>query len=52
MNALSIMWDFYNDNYLLLNKRLGERILALLGNSLCSYFTNEQDKQKVFSLFT
>ena len=49
VNALSVMWNFYNDHYLLLNEKLEERSLASLGNSLCSYFANEQDKQKVFS---
>ena len=50
MDGLSIMWDFYNDNYLLLNRRLGESSLTSLGTAICNYFTEEADKQKVFIL--
>lgn len=48
MDGLSIMWDFYNENYLLLNRRLGESNLASLGTAICNYFTEETDKEKVF----
>ena len=46
-NNNSISWDFYKDNYLLLNKTFGVDKVNFIGTQICRTFFDEKDKQKV-----
>ena len=46
-NNNSISWNFYKDNYLLLNKIFGIEKVNFIGNLICRTFFDEKDKQKV-----
>lgn len=49
-NMKTIMWNFYYDHFLLLDKSLGEfsYMKLPLGKIICGNFIHENDKQKVF----
>ena len=49
-NDNSISWNFYKDNYLLLNKTFGIDKVNLIGNDICRTFFDEKDKQKVIKV--
>ena len=46
-NDNSISWDFYKNNYLLLNKTFGVDKVNSIGTKICRTFFDEKDKQKV-----
>ena len=50
-DGMSMVWDFYRENFAMLARRLGYSNLFSLGQSIVRFFTNKDKVQEVKDLF-